>query len=466
MNMQEHIQKKVICLIDGEHYLPVTKEALELLEDSGKQVLAAVFIGGTEKIGSPEEVVSKLGVKVYMQKELRKGEMPLKLIMDACAEHQPDEVIDLSDEPIVTYETRFQIASQLMLQEITYRGADFVFTPPTLERILQKPSLGVIGTGKRVGKTAVAGFIARCLHEKGYNPTIVTMGRGGPPDPEVIRGDEVELTPQYLLDQSKQGKHAASDHWEDALTSRLLTVGCRRCGGGMVGQPFISNVARGAEMANELAEDLIIMEGSGATMPPVWTNRRIVIVGAAQPLEFIRGYFGRYRIMLSDLAVVAMCEEPLASPEKVESIQQALEEINPGMGIALTVFRPKPLGDLTGKNVMLAMSAPESVMGKIISYLEEDCSCSVVGHSSSLSNRAILREDIMESVNDADVLLTEVKAAAIDVATSMGFDAGLDVMYMDNIPVLTGGNVDSLESSVIELTERAIREFERGDDVS
>ena len=38
--------------------------------------------------------------------------------------------------------------------------------------------------------------------------------------------------------QSNKGVHAASDHWEDALMSRILTIGCRRCGGGMVGDVF------------------------------------------------------------------------------------------------------------------------------------------------------------------------------------------------------------------------------------
>ena len=36
------------------------------------------------------------------------------------------------------------------------------------------------------------------------------------------------------MEQSEKGVHAASDHWEDALMSRILTIGCRRCGGGML----------------------------------------------------------------------------------------------------------------------------------------------------------------------------------------------------------------------------------------
>ena len=54
------------------------------------------------------------------------------------------------------------------------------------------------------------------------------MGRGGPPEPELIRGDEVALTTADLLALARQGRHAASDNYEDAVMSRVVTVGCRQ----------------------------------------------------------------------------------------------------------------------------------------------------------------------------------------------------------------------------------------------
>jgi len=43
--------RKMICLIDGEHYFPVTRNALETLDNlEHNEVVAAVFIGGTEKL--------------------------------------------------------------------------------------------------------------------------------------------------------------------------------------------------------------------------------------------------------------------------------------------------------------------------------------------------------------------------------------------------------------------------------
>ena len=56
-----------------------------------------------------------------------------------------------------------------------------------------------------------------------------------------------------------------------------------------------------------------------------------------------------------------MCEEPMASNEKVERIENYIKEINPDATVISTVFRPKPLGDITGKNVLFATTAPDSI---------------------------------------------------------------------------------------------------------
>ena len=456
---------KTLCLIDGEHYLPVTRDALEQLRDEGHDLRAAVFIGGTEKIGTPQEVVDQLGLPVHLPRELRKGVVPIDEIVAACRKHGIQEVIDISDEPVVNYVSRFEIASALMRLGIAYRGADFLFTPPRFERILEKPSLAIIGTAKRVGKTAVAGYVARLLTREGYNPLVVTMGRGGPPEPEVIRGDRLEMTPAYMLEQAEAGKHAASDHYEDALTTRCITVGCRRCGGGMAGQVFVSNVPAGARKANEFDADLVIMEGSGATMPPIHTETRIVIVGAHQPIEFIAGYMGTYRVSIADLVIIAMCEEPLATPAKVRRVEKAVHRINPDATVVPTIFRPLPLTDIRDRKVLLVMTAPEEIIvSGIIPYLEREHGCEVVGHSPHLSNRPLLRKDIARHIDRAEVVLTEVKAAAIDVATREALEHGLEVVYLDNILLPLGDRgldeaIPSLDEAILDVAASARRGF-------
>jgi cyclic 2,3-diphosphoglycerate synthetase len=439
---------KILALIDGEHYPPVTQDALLSIKGDVK---ATVFIGGTEKIGSIEDLTSYLNVPVYTSPD-RQLPAIIGVITEVCKKHDIQQVVDLSDEPVVNYVDRFSIASTLMKEGIGYRGSDFLFTPPPSYKILEKPSMMVIGTTKRVGKTAVSGYIARTLKKAGYTPCIVTMGRGGPAEPEIIRGDHIELTPSYLLRQVDEGKHAASDHWENALTSRVITVGCRRCGGGMAGAPFTSNVVEGAGLANTVDADFVIMEGSGVTLPPVYTDKHVVIVGAHQHVKFIKEYFGPFRILIADLVIVTMCEEPMASSEKVKEMEKVINSIKPGVSQAHCVFRPRPLGDIKGRKIALTTTAPPAILQTtIVPYIEETFDCTIVGASPYLSNRPRVREDMEEMLPHADVLLTEVKASAIDVVTREAVKRGLDVVFMDNILQVVGGNIENLEDTIIKM---------------
>ena len=367
-----------LALIDGEHYPAVTKWALKRIN-----ACCAVFLGGSEKI----ERELELDITVFRDDDY------LKAIKRAIEAFPIEEVIDLSDEPILTYEDRFRIASFLMLHGITYRGADFEFRPKRMKR-LKKPSISIIGTGKRIGKTGVSGFVARTLKEVA-NPVIVTMGRGGPEEPEIIDGENIKLTPERLLEVVEKGRHAASDHFEDALTSRVLTIGCRRCGGGMAGFSFFDIVEKGVRIAEACENSPIIVEGSGATFPAIKADAYITLVGAHQKLEFIKGYFGPFRIGLADIAVITMAEEPMASDEKIEALK--------------------------------------------------------IGISTNLANRPKLREDL-KRFNNYETVLVELKAAAVDVVTREALSQGKKIIYMDNEPKNVDGK--DLKKAVLKLWEQ------------
>ena len=46
-----HGLRRMVCLVDGEHYIPVTKAALDTLDSlEHNEVVAVIFIGGTEKL--------------------------------------------------------------------------------------------------------------------------------------------------------------------------------------------------------------------------------------------------------------------------------------------------------------------------------------------------------------------------------------------------------------------------------
>lgn len=450
---------KMLCLVDGEHYLPVTKEAIDTLNKLEHiDISAAVFIGGTEKLrdDSEESYSEKLGVPVQFAKD---KDIPYDIIVDMIRKYDIDTVMDLSDEPILDYPKRFKIACKVLNEGITYEGPDFKFEPTSQYEIMEKPSITILGTGKRIGKTAVSGFVSRLIDKNGYEPCVIAMGRGGPEEPEIVHGEELEINAEFLLEQSEKGVHAASDHWEDALMSRILTIGCRRCGGGMAGEVFLTNMKQGAKLANKVDSKFAIFEGSGAAIPPIKTDKKIALIGANQPIENLTTYFGPYRVGLGDLVILTMCEEPMADKDKIKKIEEFVADVNPDATVISTVFRPKPLDNLTGKKVLFATTAPESVKDKLVEYLERNYDCEVIGTTAHLSNRPLLRQDIQKYIDEAEVMLTELKAAAVDVATKDALTHGLEVVYCDNIPVAINENYPDLKKSVIKLVDSAIDSF-------
>lgn len=445
---------RYVTVIDGEHYPAVIASAFSELQARGDEVAAAVLAGGKEKL--PEEDLDEIGgVPILSGADAR------VTLADAIKRYEPEAIADLSDEPVLDYRTRHSMAAVAIALGIPYHGPDFRFFPPSRPRICRKPSIAVIGTGKRTGKTAVAGFVARTLKENGSPPVVVAMGRGGPEEPEVLRGDEIELTAKDLLELADGGKHAASDYIEDAALGRVPTVGCRRCGGGLAGGIEISNVGAGIDKANELPGDLILLEGSGSSIPPAYANANILIVPATVPAEYLQGYMGPYRLLLADVAMITMCDDPDGSPSQVSSLIRDSFRSRDGSGglpqadiqVIQTVFRPHPTHPIEGAGVFVATTAPEHAGGPIRKHLESEYGCTVKGISHSLSDRARLRKEIEHMADEADLLLCEIKAAAIDVAARQAMDAGLDVVFMDNVPHAVDGQ-DTTEA-VLELAGMA-----------
>lgn len=461
------MKPRAVALIDGEHYPSVTADALRLAGER-YEVQAAVFLGGTEKIRSEDlerQARELYGLPVIFDTHASRG------LARAISEHAPEVIIDLSDEPVLGYEQRFRLISESLARNVSYVGPDFQFSPASLTRLCTSPSLSVIGTGKRVGKTAISGYVARAVKRvftgRGEGPevVIVAMGRGGPREPEVVDGARARLTVRDLLDWSRQGRHAASDHFEDALLSGVVTVGCRRCGGGMAGQPFMSTVAEGVRMANSLCPGFIVLEGSGAALPPVASDARLLVAGVHQRVDHVAGLLGTYRLLVSDALVLTMAEEPLAPAAKVGAVMKAVEEIRPDIPKVRVVFRPRPIESVEGKSAAFFCTADPIQAGELCRYLEESSGCKVKLVSCNLADRTALRRDLDElRVSGVEVVLTEIKAAAIDLVAEEAEALGMPVVPVDNQPVEAGGETPGrLAELVEELVHKAALRFESGD---
>jgi cyclic 2,3-diphosphoglycerate synthase len=416
---------KALALIDGEHYADVVVAAFRELP---YEIVGAVGLGGTEKLRGGEDY----GVPLHGSLE------------EGLAEAGAEVVVDLSDEPIVTARDRMRLASRTLAAGLPYVGADFRFDPVEFAPF-ELPSLAVIGSGKRVGKTAVAGHLARLLAES-REVVVVAMGRGGPPEPVVL---EEPPDVEALLELARAGSHAASDYLEGAALARVTTVGCRRCGGGLSGAPFVSNVEAGARVAAELGPDLVIFEGSGAALPPV------LVAGGAQDPELVAGYLGAYRILLSDLVVLTGCEEPRVTQEQLGALRGAIADVDPDIQVIATTFRLRPTEPVDGRTVALFTTAPEEVHDRLLETLERDHGAKVTLVSGNLARRDALRADL-ERAGDADAFLIEIKAAAIDVVAEEAAERGIDTILCDNAVEAVAGEPD-LDEALSSLADAAAR---------
>lgn len=443
---------RTVVLVDGEHYPPVVRAAIGELETRGHDVVGAAFLGGTEKL-SPDGT-SDLGVL-----EATRGESPLEAFLAALDRWLPETVVDISGPPVVDARERMLLAAHALHRGIRYEGADFVFDPPPRPRLGKKPSIGVVGAAKRSGKTALSAHLARLLRDHGRSSVIVAMGRGGPADPELVEGAE-DLTPEVLLELARRGRHAASDHLEDALVAGVVTIGTRRAGDGLAGAPMSSSFAQGVAVANDRLEELLVFEGSGSAVPPVHADAIVCVVPATADPEVVAGYLGPYRLLLADLVVVTLSEQPPS--QAVTALEDRIRELVPGTPLVHSTFRPCPLEPVSGRSVFFATTAPPEVAGLLVRYLEAEHGARVVGWSNNLANRQLLIDDL-RAIRGAEVLVTELKAAAVDVATRVAIDADMHVVYCDNRPVTTGGD-GPLDGLLLATVDAAVERFEEQHD--
>ena len=397
----------VIVLLDGEHHPSVVRDAIARIGPAG-----AVWCGGEEKVADEAlaDPVTHYGID-FDPDEPREDALR-RLAPDA------DVVLDLADEPVLAADAKLRLASLALHLGLEYRTRSESFEPPQYEQLdFAGPVIAVIGTGKRTGKTAVSCHLAGVLGARGHSPAIVSMGRGGPPDPVVASPD---TTLEDLEALAADGRHAASDYLEDAVLARVPAVGCRRVGGSLAGVAFETNMQAGARVAASLdGVDTLILEGSGACVPPVEASATVCIVG--DPADAL-GALGPYRLLRADL-VLAMRD----APEELTELCQA-----PVVRVRL---QPEP-----------AEGLPSDARVAFFSTGTGDCAgFEPIVASRNLARRGALAEDLGRAQQErCDVYLTELKAAAIDTVAVHARRAGARVVFVRNRVVSDQADLDEM----------------------
>jgi cyclic 2,3-diphosphoglycerate synthetase len=110
-----------------------------------------------------------------------------------------------------------------------------------------------------------------------------------------------------------------------------------------------------------------------------------------------------------------------------------------------------------GQRVAFFGTAPAAQHGRIAAHLDAVYGADVVQVSGSLSDRSSLRRELEQL--DADVVVVEVKAAAIDVVAEEAAAHGIPVVLAGNDVVPLRGEADLdlvVEQLAVEAIENAL----------
>lgn len=420
--------RRALLLVDGEHHPSVMTDALPYVSAEGYAPVAALFLGGFEKTGGPPD----LGVPLFT------GE-PSRLIGELIGRFEVEVVLDWSDEPILDPARRFFLAGLALAAGATYRAGGMTLNPPPRPRLTERPTVAVIGTGKRTGKTAVAIELARWWKGAGLRPVIVTMGRGGPPDPIVLDPSEA-ADPFALFEKLRaRGLHAASDYVEDVVFAGVPTVGTRRLGAGPGGVTVWDGFAAGVQRVEDLGPDLVIFEGSGTAIPPAHADATILVTRGNNRLDDVLGHLGTVRLALSRALVVV-------GPPAFDL--EVLRESFPGLEVFCAELQPEPSVSVADRSVVVVTTAP-SEGGEGIREVLREMGAARVQTIHCLSDRRALPR-ALDFLGPEHLVLTEVKAAAADVVIPLVHGVGADVGLIHNRVVIREGNVGRLARRVEE----------------
>jgi cyclic 2,3-diphosphoglycerate synthetase len=179
----------------------------------------------------------------------------------------------------------------------------------------------------------------------------------------------------------------------------------------MAGAPFTSNVVAGAALAASLDPDVVVFDGSGAAIPPIDVDARILVAH-----DVVSG-LNPYRVLISDIV--------LTMYDHVARDVRAL-----GKAAILFGMRLRPVEPLTGERIALFTT------GNVpFGHLHD-----VAFVSRNLSDRVALAEDLRTV--DADTYVVEIKAAAIDMVAEAALERGAKVVFADNEVVPLPGEID------------------------
>jgi cyclic 2,3-diphosphoglycerate synthetase len=256
---------------------------------------------------------------------------------------------------------------------------------------------------------------------------------------------------ERLIEIARAGGHAASDYLEDAVLAGVATVGCRRCGEGPVGETYVSNVVEGARIAVSLEPGIVLLEGSGAALPPVRADRTVCVaapeIGAGSLFDLLP-----VRLMRSHLAAILGADR--LEPAARTTLEKRIARWCDGPVIACSL-EPQPVTEVPDGARVAAFTTAGAEHEQALRERLGGQGAEICVLSTSLARRERLERDLEAAERErCDVFLTELKAAAIEVVAERAQRLGAMVVFLRNRPAALAGEPD-LDAALLQLAGEA-----------
>ena len=289
----------MVAIVDGEHYPPVVRAALEEIDDL---VVAAVLVGGTEKLRGD---VDGYGVPLAPTVEVA--------IARAPPGRRPRPVRRAGARPAGAARAREPRARA----RDAVRGAGFPLRRRPPFEPVDVPTLAVIGTGKRVGKTAVTGHVARRSRATRRSSSSRWGGAGRPSRRSSSCGRRSTRCSSSRA--AGRTRRPTTSRRPSSPVSRRSAAGAAAAGS--PGAVAVSNVLEGVAVASSARPGARRPRRERRRAAPVAADRRLLVVSAAQPIDVAAGYLNAYRARIADLVVVTMAEDDAPHAELADALR-------------------------------------------------------------------------------------------------------------------------------------------------
>jgi cyclic 2,3-diphosphoglycerate synthase len=197
----------------------------------------------------------------------------------------------------------------------------------------------------------------------------------------------------------------------------------------------------------------VVVEGSGAALPPVAVDRTMCVTSAARAAADALSHLGPVRLLRSQLLVVLGASA--LGPAEREMLVDRLAEWTPRDSIVLCDLEPEPAQQLPedARVACFTTASPGAEAGHREALARRGVTTR--RWSGNLARRRDLERDVEEALRDGcDVFLTELKAAAVEIVATRAVQAQARVVFLRNRPVAAAG--ESLDDRLLRLADTGV----------